>query len=162
MNPYEISSEDKSKYIHLKVTDVTRSMDFYVNLLGFKLSLSYEDNSAAYLSTGSHHYLLALDTWFAQYLPQSESQGLSIFHSLIQYPTRKDLAAVYLNLKTATYPLIDAVDLGVSEIIYLEDPDGNSIELCWDRPKKERPKQPKGISDQSSHPLDLEDLLRDL
>ena len=88
-------------------------------------------------STGSHHYLLALETWFAEHLPQSESQGTGIFHTLIQYPTRKSLATVYLNLKTAAYPLLDAIDLGVSEIIYLEDPDGNSLELCWDRPKKE-------------------------
>ena len=141
---------------------MAQSLNFYVELLGFKLSLYYEDHSAAHLSTGSHHYLLALETWFTQHLAQSESQGLVIFHSLIQYPTRKDLAAVYLNLKTASYPLIDAVDLGVSEIIFLKDPDGNSIELCWERPKKERPKQPKGIFDRSSHPLDLEDLLRAL
>ncbi len=161
MNPHRIYSTNNDNYVHLTVTDLAQSMDFYVKLLGFKVSLYYEDHSAAYLSTGSHHYLLALDTWFAQYLPHSESQGLGIFHSLIQYPTRKDLAAVYLNLKTATYPLIDAVDLGVSEIIYLEDPDGNSLELCWDRPKKEKPKQPKGIFNRSN-PLDLEDLLRAL
>ena len=102
---------------------------------------------------------MALDTWFAQHLPQSESQGTGIFHSLIQYPTRKDLATVYLNLKTATYPLVDAVALGVSEIIYLKDPDGNSIELCWDRPKKEWSKKPNGDFEMSSQPLDLEGLL---
>ena len=69
-------------------------------------------------------------TWFAQHLPQSEAQGTGIFHTTLQYPTRKDLATVYLNLKTAAYPLVDAVDLGVSEIIYIEDPDGNSLKLC--------------------------------
>jgi catechol 2,3-dioxygenase len=74
---------------------------------------------------------------------------MSIFHSLIQYPTRKDLAIIYFHIKTA-YPLIDKVDLGVSEIIYLEDPDGNSMGLCWDRPKKEWPKQPKDVFDRSS------------
>ena len=68
---------------------------------------------------GSHHYLLGLAPWFAQHLPQSEAQGTGIFHTPLQYPTRKDLATVYLNLKTAAYPLVDAVDLGVSEIIYL-------------------------------------------
>jgi len=162
MNPYQISNDLQSKYVHLKVTELARSMNFYVELLGFKISLAYEEDTAAYLSAGSHHYLLALDTWFAQYLPQSESQGTGIFHSLIQYPTRKDLAIVYLHLKTAAYPLIDAVDLGVSEVIYLEDPDGNSLELYWDRPKKEDSKQPKDVFDRSSHPLDLEDLLRAL
>ena len=141
---------------------MVKSINFYVDLLGFKTDLVYEGHTAAHLSTGSHHYLLALDTWFAQYLPQSESQGTGIFHSLIQYPTRKDLATVYLNLKTANYPLIDAIDLGVSEIIYLKDPDRNSIELCWDRPKEERQKQPKGVFYRSSHPLDLGDLLRAL
>ena len=130
--------------------------------MGFKIELVYEDYKAAHLSTGSHHYLLALETWFAQHIPQSEFQGTDIFHSIIQYPTRKNLANVYLNLKTAAYPLLDAIDLGVSEIIYLEDPDGNSLELCWDRPKKERPKQPKGIFARSSHALDLKDLLRAL
>jgi len=159
MNPYQISNDDQSKYVHLKVTELARSMDFYVDLLGFKITLAYEDHTAAYLSAGSHHYLLALDTWFAQHLPQSEAQGTGIFHSLIQYPTRKDLAVIYLNLKTAAYPLVDAVDLGVSEIIYLEDPDGNSMELCWDRPKKEWPKKPNGDFEMSSRPLDLEGLL---
>ena len=129
-NPYQISSEDQRKYVYLKVTELAPSMDFYVELLGFKVTLTYEDHTAAYLSAGSHHYLLTLDTWFAQHLPQSESQGTGIFHSLIQYPTQKDLATVYLNLKTAAYPLVDAVDLGVSEIIYIEDPDGNSLKLC--------------------------------
>ena len=159
MNPYQISNEDQSKYVHLKVTDMTCSMDFYVELLGFKITLTYEDHTAAYLSAGGHHYLLALDTWFAQHLPQSASRGTGIFHSLIQYPTQKDLATVYLNLKTAAYPLVDAVDLGVSEIIYLEDPNGNSMELCWDRPKKEWPKKPDGSFEMSSRPLDLEGLL---
>ena len=162
MNPKEISSSNNEKYVHLKVTNMAQSLNFYVELLGFKLSLYYEDHSAAHLSTGSHHYLLALETWFAQHLPQSKSQGTGIFHSLIQYPTRKSLALAYLHLKTAAYPLLDAVDLGVSEIIYLEDPDRNSLELCWDRPKKERSKQPRGIFDRSTHPLDLEDLLRAL
>ena len=159
MNPYRISSATNDKYMHLKVTDMAQSMSFYVDLLGFKTDLVYEDHTAAYLSAGSHHYLLALDTWFEQHLPQSGGHGISIFHSLIQYPTRKDLAIVYLHLKTAAYPLIDAVDLGVSEIIYLEDPDRNSLELCWDRPKKEWPKKPNGNFEMSSRPLDLEDLL---
>ena len=162
MNPYRIYSTNNDNSVNLKVTDLAQSLDFYVDLLGFKTDLVYEGNTAAHLSTGSHHYLLALDTWFAQYLPQIESQGTGIFHSLIQYPTRKDLATVYLNLKTANYPLIDAIALGVSEIIYLKDPDRNSIELCWDRPKEERQKQPKGVFYRSSHPLDLGDLLRAL
>ncbi|MDA8707112.1 VOC family protein [Cyclobacteriaceae bacterium] len=130
MNPYQIFNEDQRKYVQLKVTELGRAMEFYVDLLGFKVTLTYEDHTAAYLSAGSHHYLLALDTWFAQHLPQSEAQGTGIFHTTLQYPTRKDLATVYLNLKTAAYPLVDAVDLGVSEIIYIEDPDGNSLKLC--------------------------------
>ena len=162
MNPHRIYSTNNDNYVHLKVTDLTKSIDFYVDLLGFKTDLLYEDDMAAHLYTESHHYLLALETWFAQHLPQSESQGTDIFHSVIQYPTRKSLAVAYLRLKTAAYPLLDAVNLGVSEIIYLEDPDGNSLELCWDRPKEKRPKQPKGILDRFSHPLDLEDLLRAL
>jgi catechol 2,3-dioxygenase len=109
---------------------------------------------------GSHHYLLDLAPWFAQHLPQSEAQGTGIFHTTLQYPTRKDLATVYLNLKTAAYPLVDAVDLGVSEIIYLEDPDGNSMELCWDRSKTEWPKKPNGAFEILSRPLDLEGLLK--
>ena len=162
MNSRRIYSTNNENYVHLKITDLTQSLDFYIDLLGFKIELMYEEHKAAHLSTGNYHYLLASDTWFAQHLPQSESQGTVIFHSIIQYPTRKNLATVYLNLKTAAYPLLDAFDLGVSEIIYLEDPDGNSLELCWDRPKKERPKQSKGIYDMSSKPLDLEDLLRTL
>ena len=160
MNPYQISSKDQSKYVHLKVTDMACSMDFYVDPLGFKIILAYKEGTAAYLSAGSHHYLLGLATWFAQHLPQSEAQGTGIFHTTLQYPTRKDLATVYLNLKTAAYPLVDAVDLGVSEIIYLEDPDGNSMELCWDRSKTEWPKKPNGAFEILSRPLDLEGLLK--
>ena len=118
-----------------------------------------KNHTAAYLSAGGHHYLLALDTWFAQHLPQSEAQGTSIFHSLIQYPTRKDLAIVYLNLKTAAYPLVDAVDLGVSEIIYLEDPRRKQHGIVLGSPKKEWPKKPNGAFERSSRPLDLEGLL---
>ena len=162
MSQYGISKANNDKYVHLTVTNMAKSMSFYIDLLGFKTDLIFEDHKAAYLSAGSHHYLLALDTWYEQHLPQSESQGQGIFHTLIKYPTRKDLAVVYLKLKTVTYPLLDAIDLGVSEIIYLEDPDGNSLELCWDRPKKEKSKQPKGILNRSSHPLDLKDLLRAL
>ena len=162
MNPHGIYSTNNDNYVHLKVTDVAQSMGFYVDLLGFKTDLVYEDHKAAHLSAGNHHYLLALETWFSQNLPQSESQGTGIFHSVIQYPTRKGLAVAYLHLKTAAYPLLDAVDLGVSEIIYLEDPDGNSLELCWDRPKKKEKKQPKGVFHRSSQPLDLEDLLKEI
>ena len=162
MNPHRIYSTNNNNYVHLKVSNLAQSIGFYIDLLGFKMELVYEDHKAAHLSTGSHYYLLALETWFAEHLPQSESQGTGIFHTLIQYPTRKNLATVYLNLKTAAYPLLDAIDLGVSEIIYLEDPDGNSLELCWDRPKKEKSKQPKGILNRSSQPLDLKDLLRAL
>ena len=79
MNPYQISNDLQSKYVHLKVTELARAMDFYVDLLGFKVTLAYEDHTAAYLSAGSHHYLLALDTWFAQHLPQSETQGTGHF-----------------------------------------------------------------------------------
>ena len=160
MDLYQISSEDQRKYVHLKVTDMACSMDFYVDPLEFKISLAYEEGTAAYLSAGGHYYLLDLAPWFAQHLPQSEAQGTGIFHTTLQYPTRKDLATVYLNLKTAAYPLVDAVDLGVSEIIYLEDPDGNSLELYWDRPKTEWPKKPNGAFEISSRPLDLEGLLK--
>jgi catechol 2,3-dioxygenase len=69
MNPYQISNDDQSKYVHLKVTELARSMDFYVDLLGFKIILAYEDHTATYLSAGSHHYLLALDTWFLSIYP---------------------------------------------------------------------------------------------
>ena len=160
MDLYEISGEDKNKYVHINVTDMARSITFYVDLLGFETNLIYEDNSAAYLSAGSHHYLLALDTWFFKNLPQSKFQGTRIIHSLIQYPSRKHLGIVCLNLKTAAYPLIDAIDLGVSEVIYLEDPDGNSVELCWDRPKNEWPQKPNGTFDMSSKSLNLEDLIK--
>ena len=69
MNPYQISNGDQSKYVHLKVTELARSMDFYVGLLEFKISLAYEEGTAAYLSAGGHYYLLGLATWFAQHLP---------------------------------------------------------------------------------------------
>ena len=159
MNPKHFSTINNRRYVHLKVTDLTRSMDFYVGLLGFKVSLAYEEGTAAYLSAGSHHYLLGLATWFAQHLPQFESQGTDIFHSLIKYPTRKTLAQTYHNMVKAAYPISQAIDLGVSENIYLKDPDNHSIELCWDRPKEDWPKKPNGAPDMSTKPLNLTSLL---
>ena len=117
-------------------------MDFYVELLRFKISVGNEEGTAAYLSAGGHHYLLALDTWFAQHLPQSEAPGTGIFHSLIQYPTRKDLATVYLNLKTAPTRLLMRSTLEFQKSFIWK----TQTETAWScvgiAPKKNGPRSP--------------------
>jgi len=158
---YVIPANARIGHVHLKVADLQRSLDFYCGLLGFELTTTYGTN-AAFISAGGYHHHIGLNTWFSKDAPPSPKNSAGLFHTAILYPTRKDLARAFQRLKEANYPLTGVADHGVSEAIYLDDPDMNGVELYWDRPKELWPLKPDGSLDMYTHPLDLNDLLNEI
>ncbi len=145
-------------HVHLKVADLERALGFYRDLLGFAITQWY-GNSAVFLSAGGYHHHIGLNTWYSKGAPAAPQRSAGLFHAAILYPTRKDLAAVLKQLLNAGYPLTGASDHGVSEALYLNDPDGNGIELYWDRPKEQWPRDASGNLQMITEPLDLDELL---
>ena len=146
-------------HVHLKVANLQRALDFYCGVLGFELVQRY-GTQAAFVSAGGYHHHLGLNTWesLGGTPPPPGSTGL--YHTAILYPTRAALADALRRLITAKIPLDGASDHGVSEALYLRDPDQNGVELYWDRPKAEWPRTAKGELAMVTERLDLEDLLK--
>lgn len=157
---YEIPAGTRIGHVHLKVADMNRSLDFYCGLLGFGITLRYGDQ-AAFLAAGGYHHHIGLNTWYSKDSPRADQHSVGLFHTAIAYPQKKDLAAVYKRLKAAQYPLTGLSDHGVSLALYLDDPDGNGVELYWDRPREQWPKKPDGSMEMYSRPLHTGDLLED-
>lgn len=145
-------------HVHLKVADLQRALDFYCGVLGFQLQQKY-GAQAAFVSAGGYHHHLGLNTWesLGGHPPARGTTGL--FHTAILYPTRRDLADALRRLIAAKVPLDGASDHGVSEALYLRDPDQNGVELYWDRPEKDWPRTAEGGLAMVTEPLDLQDLL---
>lgn len=160
-NNYRIPAQTRIGHVHLKVASIQRSLDFYSGLLGFDLITDYGDE-AVFISAGGYHHHIGLNTWHSKDAPPARKDGVGLYHTAILYPTRKDLAIIYARLKDAQYPLTGASDHGVSEALYLNDPDGNGVELYWDRPKEEWPKKSDGSIDMYTRALDLESLRTEL
>ncbi|WMJ73447.1 VOC family protein [Cytophagaceae bacterium ABcell3] len=158
---YSIPSKTQIGHVHLKVSDLQRALDFYCGLLGFELTTTY-GKDAAFISAGGYHHHIGLNTWFSKNAPPAAKNAVGLFHTAILYPSRKDLATILQRLQHVNYPLSGASDHGVSEAIYLNDPDSNGIELYWDRPKDLWPKKMDGSLDMYTKSLDLEDLLKEL
>lgn len=156
---YTVPSGTKIGHVHLKVADLERSLKFYRDLLGFELQQYYGD-SAAFISAGGYHHHIGLNTWYSKNGKPAPRNTAGLFHTAILYPARKDLAVILKRLNAANYPLTGASDHGVSEALYLDDPDGNGVELYWDRPKEEWPYDANGKLQMKTDALDLEDLLR--
>ena len=131
-NNYSIPAQTRIGHVHLKVSNLQQSVDFYCGLLGFGITVKYGDSA------------------------------VGLYHTAILYPTRKDLAAIYKRLIVKNYPLSGAADHGVSEALYLNDPDGNGVELYWDRPQQQWPQKEDGSMDMFTHALDLDGLLNEL
>ncbi len=148
-------------HIHLTVTDLERSLAFYRELLGFEITMQYGD-SAVFLSAGGYHHHLALNTWAGPEASPPPPGHTGLYHFAILYPTRKELAQAVKTLQQADYPLQSASDHGVSESIYLADPDGNGVELSVDRPPETWPRDPEGNIKASRGTLDLDKLLAEL
>src|SRR4030095_1876793 len=121
---YTIPSGTRIGHIHLKVGDLERSLKFYRDLLGFEVQQFYGD-AAAFISAGGYHHHIGLNTWYSKNSPPAPVHAAGLFHTAILYPSRKDLAIALKRLVDAKYPLTGASDHGVSQAIYLDDPDGN-------------------------------------
>lgn len=158
MTSYTIPNATRIGHVHLKVSDLQRSLAFYRDLLGFQLTTMYGDQ-AAFVSAGGYHHHIGLNTWHSKGLPPAPVNSVGLYHTAIVYPERKDLAAIFLRLREARYPLTGASDHGVSEALYLNDPDGNGVELYWDKPKDQWPHKPDGTLEMYTRPLDLEGLV---
>ena len=144
--------------MHLKVANLDRSLKFYRNLLGFEVTTKYRDE-AVFLSAGGYHHHIGLNTWYSKDAPRVNKHGAGLFHVAIVYPERKDLASILKRLMEEDYPLTGASDHGVSEAIYLDDPDGNGVELYWDRPEADWPRKENGELNMYTRPLNVEALL---
>lgn len=155
---YNIPDGTRIGHVHLKVADLERSLKFYRNLLGFELQ-QYYGESAAFISAGGYHHHIGLNTWYSKDAGPAPVRAAGLFHTAILYPTRKDLAIILKRLVDAKYPLTGAADHGVSEALYLNDPDNNGVELYWDRPAEQWPRDEKGNLVMGTEVLDLEDLL---
>lgn len=155
---YTIPAGARIGHIHLKVADLERSLRFYRDLLGFEVQQFYGD-AAAFISAGGYHHHIGLNTWYSKNGGPAPRNTAGLFHTAILYPTRKDLGVALKRLVDAQYPLTGAADHGVSEAIYLDDPDGNGVELYWDRPREEWPLDEKGGLQMVTDPLDLQSLL---
>lgn len=158
---YTVPQGARIGHVHLKVADLQRSLDFYCGLLGFELTSTY-GNEAAFISAGGYHHHIGLNVWFSKNAGPAPRNSVGLFHTAILYPTRKDLATILNRLQLANYPLTGASDHGVSEALYLDDPDRNGVELYWDRPKDEWPKRLDGSLEMYTRPLDLDNLLMEI
>jgi catechol 2,3-dioxygenase len=158
---YTIPAKTRIGHVHLKVADLERALAFYRDLLGFEVTTTY-GNQAAFISAGGYHHHIGLNTWHSKGLPPAPVNSVGLYHTAILYPGRKDLALIYDRLRQANYPLTGASDHGVSEALYLDDPDGNGVELYWDRPKELWPAKADGSLDMFTKPLDLDDLLKEI
>jgi len=161
MSDYKIPAQTRIGHVHLKVSDLEKSMAFYCDLLGFELVTKYGDQ-AAFISAGGYHHHIGLNTWQSKGAPRAPEYAPGLFHTAILYPERKDLAAILQRLIDARYPVTGASDHGVSEAIYLDDPDGNGVELYWDRPKDKWPTDEHGNLNMYTRRLDVEGLLGEL
>ena len=155
---YTIPAQTQIGHVHLKVGNIERSLKFYVDLLGFSIMQRYGD-SAVFISAGGYHHHIGLNTWHSKNAAPAPINYAGLYHIAILYPTRKELAIGVKRLIDAKYPLIGAADHGVSEAVYLNDPDRNGVELYWDKPKEEWPFDEKGSIKMMTEQLDLENLL---
>lgn len=158
---YQAPSQTCIGHIHLKVTDLERALGFYRDLLGFELMQRY-GTQAAFVSAGGYHHHIGLNTWYSKDAEPAPVHAAGLFHTAILYPTRKDLAAILQRLIDAGYPLTGASDHGVSEALYLNDPDGNGVELYWDKPREQWPLDASGQLQMVTEHLDLQNLLNEL
>jgi catechol 2,3-dioxygenase len=145
-------------HVHLKVADLQRSLDFYCGVLGFAVTARYDD-SAVFVSAGGYHHHIGLNTWESKGGSPPPPGTTGLYHVAIRYPTRAALADALRRLTAAGIRLDGASDHAVSEALYLRDPDGNGVELSWDRPREQWPVGPDGSVGLVTMPLDVRALL---
>lgn len=156
-----IDAKTRIGHVHLKVADIERALAFYCGVLGFSLVTRY-GSEAAFIAAGDYHHHIGLNTWESKGGSPPARGTTGLFHLAVLYPTRAALADALRRLATAGIPLDGASDHGVSEALYLRDPDENGVELYWDRPREEWPKSAQGGVQMYTHRLDLEGLLKEV
>ena len=156
-----VHPETRIGHIHLKVANIERALGFYRDLLSFEITQWYGED-AVFLSAGGYHHHIGLNTWVGKNVPPAPRNAAGLFHFAILYPERRELARALKQLLDAGYPIDGASDHGVSEALYLRDPDQNGVELAWDRPHEAWPRTKEGELAMVTRPLDLEKLLAEL
>jgi catechol 2,3-dioxygenase len=156
--PTPVAPGTRIGHVHLKVADLDRAIAFYSGVLGFELQQKY-GHEAAFLSAGGYHHHIGLNTWESRRGTPPPPGHTGLYHTAILYPTRADLANALRRLVAAGIPLTGASDHGVSQALYLDDPDGNGVELYWDRPEAEWPRDTSGKLTMVTQRLDLDALL---
>jgi len=157
-NTKAIATTTRIGHVHLKVSELQRSLDFYCGVLGFEL-MQRMGNSAAFISAGGYHHHIGLNTWESAGGQAPPAGATGLYHLAILYPNRKELSDALRRVIEAGIPLDGAADHGVSEAIYLRDPDGNGVELYRDHPEQEWPRDSEGKLAMFTHPLDVRALL---
>lgn len=158
---YTVPANTRIGHIHLKVSDLDKALAFYKDLLGFEITQRY-GNAAVFISAGGYHHHIGLNTWHSKNAPPAPVRSCGLYHTAIVYPQRRDLAVILKRLSDARYPLSGVADHGVSEAIYLNDPDGNGVELYWDKPKEQWPLDAAGNLQMVTEALDADSLLGEL
>ena len=161
MDTYKIPAATRIGHVHLKVSDLQKSLDFYCGVLGFELVMKY-GAEAAFISAGGYHHHIGLNTWHSKGSGPAPERAPGLYHTAILFHERKDLAAILQRLIDKKYPITGMSDHGVSEAIYLDDPDHNGVELYWDRPKEQWPKDENGDLTMFTQRLDVHSLLAEL
>ena len=161
MKKKKIDPNVRIGHVHLKVANLQRALDFYCGVLGFELTQRYGEE-AAFVSAGGYHHHIGLNTWESRDGSPPPKGATGLYHFAILYPTRAALADALRRLMQANISLEGASDHGVSEALYLSDPDGNGIELYWDRPKELWPRDENGQIEMSTRQLELSSLLGEL
>ena len=153
-----INPNTRIGHVHLKVANIERALTFYRDILGFEITQWYGDE-AVFLSAGGYHHHIGLNTWMSKNASPTPRNTAGLFHLAILYPERRDLAQALRWLLDAQYPIDGASDHGVSEALYMSDPDGNGVELYRDRPEDQWPREAGGKLAMVTRPLDVEGLL---
>lgn len=161
MTNYSIPAGTRIGHVHLKVADIKRALDFYCGILGFDLVQTYGDQ-AAFISAGGYHHHLGLNTWESKGGSPPPKGTTGLYHTAILYPERKDLANALKRLIDNKWTLDGASDHGVSEALYLRDPDQNGVELYWDKPEAKWPRNADGSLAMMTARLDLQNLLAEV
>ena len=156
--PFILAPATGIGHVHLKVTDLERSIAFYRDVMGFEVTQRY-GTQAAFLSAGGYHHHIGLNTWHSQGAGPAPERAAGLYHAAILVPTRLDLSRFLRHLVEVGQPLDGAADHGVSHALYLRDPDQNGLEVYWDLPKAEWPRDANGELEMGTKHLDLQDLL---
>ncbi len=158
---YELNPRTRIGHVHLTVANLERALKFYRDLMGFQVTARF-GKDAVFLSSGNYHHHIGLNTWSGENATPAPHGHTGLYHYAILYPSREDLAKAFKRVWEANYPIEGASDHGVSESVYIKDPDGNMIELYYDKLVEKWPKDEHGNLVMITKPLDVPDLLSEL